>query len=125
PLLRQHPVALLLRLLGPAQGGEVPQDLCGAPETKLTHGSARLAGSMQRRSPSRPASRSPWHRWLAGLAVLALVGSQWLGLAHSVLHAPHAGASWTTQSAAADGAFGHDKGSPLCPLLAAVAPAAG
>ena len=80
---------------------------------------------MQRRSPSQPALRSPWHRWLAGLAVLALVGSQWLGLAHSVLHAPHAGASWTTQSAAADGAFGHDKGSPLCQLFDAVAHADG
>jgi hypothetical protein len=56
--------------------------------------------------------------------VLALVGTQWLGLAHSVLHAPH-GASWATQSAAADSGFGHDKGSPLCQLFDAVAHADG
>jgi hypothetical protein len=80
---------------------------------------------MQRRSPSHLASRSPWHRWLAGLAVLALVGTQWLGLAHSVLHAPHGGASWVAQSAAADSGFGHDKGSPLCQLFDAAAQADG
>jgi hypothetical protein len=76
--------------------------------------------------PHHTSQRSPWHRWLSGLAVLALVGTQWLGLAHSVLHAPHGGfAPWLAQSVAADKVFGHDKGSPLCQLFDAVAQADG
>jgi hypothetical protein len=74
----------------------------------------------------RPLHRSPWHRWLAGLAVLALVGTQWLGLAHAVLHAPHGGALQLAASQAAhDPAFGHEKGSPLCQLFDLAAQADG
>src|SRR5213592_1169868 len=76
---------------------------------------------MQRRATHH----STWHRWLAGLAVLALVGAQWLGLVHSVLHASHGGGPQLIAQSATDAAVGHDKCSPLCHLFDAVAHADG
>jgi len=75
---------------------------------------------------------SPWRRWLLSLAVLAFVGTQWLGLAHGVLHgtsgAPVAALDATTSEAGgwlAELGFGHDKGSPLCQLFDLAASADG
>ena len=61
--------------------------------------------------------------------MLGLVGTQWLGVAHAVLHAPHGssvplGAKLVAQ-AAPDAGFGHDKGSPLCQLFDLAAQADG
>ena len=63
-------------------------------------------------------------RWLLSLAMLAFVGTQWLGLAHGVLHgtsgAPASALEATTSEGSswlADLGFGHDKGSPLCQLF--------
>jgi hypothetical protein len=69
---------------------------------------------MQRRHPHP----SPWRRWLIGLAVLAFVGTQWLGLAHGVLHGTNASSEGAAHAGGLFAAgFGHDKGSPLCQLF--------
>ncbi|HET9643491.1 MAG TPA: hypothetical protein VFP68_09080 [Burkholderiaceae bacterium] len=61
---------------------------------------------------------SSTRRWLIWLALWAAVGTQWLALAHGVIHAGGTVAGMQVPSAnALNPVLGHDEGSPLCKLF--------